>query len=76
MAAQESKPKHLGLSVVVGIAIGTLAAVLSSHVAVWLVGGILVGVAVGASFGRKTCPQCEAKNELRASSYDELKSDS
>jgi hypothetical protein len=70
MATQESKSKHLGLSVVIGIAIGTLAAILSSHVAVWLVGGILVGVAVGASVGRKRCPECEAKNELRASSYE------
>ena len=63
--AAASKSKSMGLSIVVGIAIGTLAAILSSHVAVWLLAGIFVGIAAGASVGRKKCPECEAK-ELRA----------
>ena len=67
--AAASKSKSMGLSIVIGIAIGTLAAILSSHVAVWLLAGIFVGIAAGASVGRKKCPECEAK-ELRASSYE------
>jgi len=55
------KSKHLGLSVVIGIAIGVLAAILSGHVAVWLIAGIFVGIAAGASLGRKKCPECEAR---------------
>ncbi len=69
MAAAAGKSKSLGLSIVIGIAIGTLAAILSSHVAVWLLAGIFVGIAAGASIGRKKCPECEARHELRASSY-------
>jgi hypothetical protein len=57
----ENKSKHLGLSIVIGIAIGTLAAILSGHVAVWLVAGIFVGIAAGASWSRKKCPECEAR---------------
>jgi predicted MFS family arabinose efflux permease len=73
MAAESGKSKHLGLSIVVGIAIGTLSAILSTHFAVWLIAGIFVGIAAGASFGRKTCPECEAREhaasfERRASS--------
>jgi hypothetical protein len=64
-AADRAKP--LGLSVVIGIAIGVLAAILSGHVAVWLIAGIFVGIAAGASVGRKKCPACEER-ELRASS--------
>ena len=62
MTAAEDKSKHLGLSVVIGIAIGTLAAILSSHVAVWLIAGVVVGIAAGASIGRKRCPECGAKS--------------
>ena len=64
--------KSLGLSIVIGIAIGTLAAILSGHVAVWLIAGIFVGIAAGACFGRKKCPECEAREHagLRASSYE------
>ena len=69
MSAASSKSKTLGLSIVIGIAIGTLAAILSTHFAVWLIAGIFVGIAAGASFGRKTCPECEAR-ELRASSHE------
>jgi hypothetical protein len=69
MSAASTRSKTLGLSIVIGIAIGTLAAILSTHFAVWLIAGIFVGVAAGASFGRKTCPECEAR-ELRASSYE------
>ena len=58
MAAPHSQSGTLGLSVVIGIAIGVLAATLSGHVAVWLVAGIFVGVAAGASIGRKPCPRC------------------
>jgi len=60
MTAVESKSKHLGLSILIGIAIGTLAAILSSHVAVWLIAGVFVGIAAGASIGGKQCPDCEA----------------
>ena len=70
MATAASKSKSMGLSIVIGIAIGTLAAILSSHVAVWLVAGIFVGIAAGASIGRKKCPECEARNELRTSGYE------
>jgi hypothetical protein len=56
--AADNKSKHLGLSIVIGIAIGTLAAILSGHVAVWLIAGIFVGIAAGASIGRKKCPEC------------------
>jgi hypothetical protein len=59
--ATDVKSKHLSLSIVIGIAIGTLAAILSGHVAVWLIAGIFVGIAAGASIGRKKCPACEAK---------------
>jgi hypothetical protein len=59
--ATDNKSKHLGLSIVVGIAIGTLAAILSGHVAVWLIAGIFVGIAAGASVGGKKCPACEAR---------------
>jgi hypothetical protein len=59
--AAAGKSKKLGLSIVIGIAIGVLAAILSGHVAVWLVAGIFVGSAAGASFGRKKCPECEAR---------------
>jgi hypothetical protein len=60
----ERKSKHLSLSIVIGIAIGTLAAILSGHVAVWLVAGIFVGLAAGTSLGRKKCPECEAREHL------------
>jgi len=69
MSAASTKSKSLGLSIVIGIAIGTLAAILSTHFAVWLIAGIFVGIAAGASFGRKSCPECEAR-ELRATSYE------
>jgi hypothetical protein len=63
MAAPHSPSGTLGLSVVIGIAIGVLAATLSGHVAVWLVAGIFVGVAAGASIGRKPCPRCGGESE-------------
>jgi predicted MFS family arabinose efflux permease len=69
MSAESSKSKTLGLSIVIGIAIGTLAAILSTHFAVWLMAGIFVGIAAGASFGRKTCPECEAR-EHQATSFE------
>ena len=71
MTAEENKSKPLGLSIVIGIAIGTLAALLSGHVAVWMIAGIFVGIAAGASVGRKECPECEAReheSKLRATS--------
>jgi hypothetical protein len=61
MTATESKSKSLGLSIVIGIAIGTLAAILSSHVAVWLIAGVFVGIAAEASMGKKRCLRCEAR---------------
>src|SRR5258707_10288509 len=64
-----SKSKPLGLSIVIGIAIGTLAAILSSHFAVWLMAGIFVGIATGAALGRKKCPDCQAR-ETGATSYE------
>jgi RsiW-degrading membrane proteinase PrsW (M82 family) len=64
MTAAENKSKHMGLSIVIGIAIGTMAAILSSHVAVWLIAGIFVGIAAGATIGRKKCPECGAKGHL------------
>jgi len=64
--ATANKSKHLGLSIVIGIAIGTLAAILSGHVAVWLIAGIFVGIAAGASVGRKKCPECEAREHAGA----------
>ncbi len=64
-----SKSKPLGLSIVIGIAIGTLAAILSSHFAVWLMAGIFVGIATGAAVGRKKCPDCQAR-ETGATSYE------
>ena len=64
----ENKSKHLGLSIVIGIAIGTLAAILSGHVAVWLVAGLFVGIAAGASLGRKKCPECEAREQAGVNS--------
>ncbi len=67
--ATASKSKPLGLSIVIGIAIGTLAAILSSHFAVWLIAGIFVGIAAGASVGRKRCPDCEAR-ESGATTYE------
>ena len=72
MTAAENKSKHLGLSIVIGAAIGTLAALLSGHVAVWLIAGIFVGVAAGASLGRGKCLECEAREHggLPASSYE------
>jgi len=66
MTATENKSNQMGLSIVIGIAIGTLAAILSGHVAVWLVAGIFVGIAAGATLGRKKCPECEARKQLRA----------
>jgi 4-hydroxybenzoate polyprenyltransferase len=63
MTTVENKSKHLGLSIVIGIAIGTLAAILSSHVAVWLIAGVFVGIAAGASIDRKRCPDCEAREQ-------------
>jgi hypothetical protein len=70
MATTSSKP--LGPSIVIGIAIGTLAAILSGHIAVWLIAGIFVGIAAGASIGRKKCPECEAREHagIKASSYE------
>jgi hypothetical protein len=73
--ATDHKSKHLGLSIVIGIAIGALAAILSGHVAVWLIAGIFVGIAAGASLGRKRCPACEAREHagaksLKAASYE------
>ena len=64
--ATENKSKHLGLSIVIGIAIGALAAILSGHVAVWLIAGIFVGIAAGATIGRKKCPECEAREHAGA----------
>ena len=64
-----SKSKPLGLSIVIGFAIGTLAAILSSHFAVWLIAGIFVGIAAGAAVGRKKCPDCEAR-ETGAMSFE------
>ncbi|MGC2194426.1 MAG: hypothetical protein WA628_07105 [Terriglobales bacterium] len=64
--ATENRSKPLGLSIVIGVAIGTLAAILSGHVAVWLVAGIFVGLAAGASMGRKKCPECEAREHAGA----------
>jgi predicted MFS family arabinose efflux permease len=64
--ATAGKSKHLGLSIVIGMAIGTLAAILSSHFAVWLIAGIFVGVAAGASLGRKKCPECAARDHAGA----------
>lgn len=60
MSVASTQSKSLGLSIVTGIAIGTLAAILSTHFAVWLIAGIFVGIAAGALFGRKKCPECEA----------------
>jgi hypothetical protein len=74
--AAASKSKSMGLSIVIGIAIGTLAAILSSHVAVWLLAGIFVGIAAGASVGRKKCPECEARQHAgtnHAAPSDELR---
>jgi len=73
MTSAASHSKHLGLSIVVGIAIGTLAAILSSHVAVWLIAGVFVGIAAGAAVGRKRCPDCEAREHagVRASSHEQ-----
>jgi F0F1-type ATP synthase assembly protein I len=72
MTAEENKATPLGLSIVIGIAIGTLAAILSGHVAVWLIAGIFVGIAAGASIGRKKCPECEAREHpgIKAASYE------
>jgi hypothetical protein len=67
--ATASKSKPLGLSIVIGVMIGTLAAILSSHFAVWLIAGIFVGIAAGATVGRKKCPDCEAK-EMQTASYE------
>ena len=75
MTTAAGKSHPLGLSIVIGIAIGTLAAILSGHVAVWLIAGIFVGIAAGASIGRKKCPECEAREhasakKLRTASYE------
>jgi RsiW-degrading membrane proteinase PrsW (M82 family) len=64
--ATDNKSNHLGLSIVIGIAIGTLAAILSGHVAVWLIAGVFLGIAAGASAGRKKCPECEAREHAGA----------
>jgi len=69
MAAQQRKSQHLGLSIVIGIVIGTMAAILSSHTVVWLIAGLLVGIAAGALIGQKKCPECEAR-ELRTSNCE------
>jgi len=60
MSVASTQSKSLGLSILIGIAIGTLAAILSTHFAIWLIAGIFVGIAAGASFGRTKCPDCEA----------------
>ena len=72
MTTESKQSKPLGLSIVIGIAIGTLAALLSGHVAVWLIAGVFVGIAAGATIGRKKCPECEAREHsgLRASSCE------
>jgi F0F1-type ATP synthase assembly protein I len=75
MATATTKSRPLGLSIVIGVAIGTLAAVLSGHVAVWLIAGIFVGIAAGATLGRKKCPECEAREHagaksVKAASYE------
>ena len=74
MTLAENKSKPLGLSIVIGIAIGSLAALLSGHVVVWLIAGVFVGIAAGAAIAHKKCPECEAREhggyELRAKSYE------
>ena len=75
MTSATTQSKSLGLSIVIGAAIGTLAALLSGHVAVWLIAGIFVGIAAGASIGRKKCPECEARKHagtksMRAASFE------
>jgi predicted MFS family arabinose efflux permease len=62
MTSGRTSSKHLGLSILIGIAVGTLAAILSSHMAVWLIAGVFVGIAAGASIGHRRCPDCEAKS--------------
>jgi hypothetical protein len=73
MATAADTSKKMGLSIVIGIAIGTLAAILSSHVAIWLIAGVVVGIAAGASLGRKKCPECEAREhvDIHAAGHDQ-----
>jgi hypothetical protein len=61
MSQTVSKSRTLGMSMVTGSAVGILAALLSTHVTVWLIAGILVGIAAGALFAQKKCPACEAR---------------
>jgi len=57
----------------IGIAIGTLVAILSSHVAVWLIARVFVRIAAGASIGGKQCPDCEARERagVRGGSHEQ-----
>jgi len=61
MSVAASKSKPLGRSIVIGIVIGVLAAILSGHIVIWLLAGIFLGIAVGAGYGNKKCPTCEAR---------------
>ena len=75
MSQVMSKSHTLGMSVVIGSAVGILAALLSAHVTVWLIAGILLGIAAGALFAQKKCPACEARahggSKLRTASGEQ-----
>jgi len=60
MNVQERKRNYAGLGIALGAALGTVAAVLSGHVGIWLAVGIVLGVAIGGSIRRNDCPECAA----------------
>jgi hypothetical protein len=57
-----NKSKHSGWLIALGAALGAVFGILAGHVGVWLIGGIAIGLALGAGFRHKqpACPECAA----------------
>ena len=72
MNPQERKRNYTGLGIALGAALGTVAAVLSGHVGIWLAVGIVLGMAIGASVRRNDCRECaEAHTRHQARTFSE-----
>ena len=63
-----NKPKHTGLGLALGAALGTVFGVTVGHVGVWLPIGIAIGMLLGASFRstKSECPECEQLHRAHA----------
>ena len=69
MNTQERKRNYTGLGVALGAALGTVAAVLSGHVGIWLAVGIVLVMAIGASVGRNDCRECAEAHARHAEAH-------